>query len=717
MIRALLFLLALASPVSAETARILSGEHGDFTRLVIELPGASGWTLGRTDQGYAFAAEAGEQPTYDLTAVWQRIPQTRLQSLQADPKTGVLELTLACDCHIFPFEYQPGVIVLDIKPGPAPEASAFEAAYAGPSAAVPLPKAQGETRAYDWLAGLGTVKAAPAATLRLPLDTGAVSLEPLRGELLEQIARGAADGIVDMELPGKPRKPVVVNSGALPWSNIRIGERPGVVVTNADDFVEGATPLSTCVDAALVDLPSWADGRPPYALLATARKDLYGEFDAPEPDAILLSVRLLLYLGFGAEAGQTADLIGREPTGKALPFYRSMARIIDGESDPQTPFASMLDCDGPAALWAALAHDRLPAGSGVNRDAILQAFAALPAHLRRHLGAALAEKFLAHDDAEAARIIRDAMERAPDADKSAVALLDAKTELHQGNTEAAQADAETAVALDGDQVDNLVALVESHFHTLDPIGPDVALALMALQGEASGTTDGPAVERAIVLALALSGQTEAAFAEEGAADAVLADLWRVAEDRATDDAFLLQAVLPADSAVPQVPPDTGLAVADRLLTLGFPDAAQVWLGPITLSDPPGRRLLAARAAIGQGDARNALTLAEGLEGPEAEAVRARALVQLGDLAAAGKALTAAGQTEAAVRLGPWQEDWAALDPALPEPWLQVASVVTSPPPIDAPGLLGRGGQAVEASLASRAAIEALLVSVASPAVQ
>ena len=48
MIRALLLFLFLASPGASETARILSGEHGDFTRLVIELPEATEWTVGRT---------------------------------------------------------------------------------------------------------------------------------------------------------------------------------------------------------------------------------------------------------------------------------------------------------------------------------------------------------------------------------------------------------------------------------------------------------------------------------------------------------------------------------------------------------------------------------------------------------------------------------------------------------------------------------------------
>ncbi len=49
--------------------------------------------------------------------------------------------------------------------------------------------------------------------------------------------------------------------------------------------------------------------RPPLDLLAEARSGLYGEFDVPNEEAVLHSVKVQLYLGFGAEAGQTAGLL------------------------------------------------------------------------------------------------------------------------------------------------------------------------------------------------------------------------------------------------------------------------------------------------------------------------------------------------------------------------------------------------------------------------
>jgi len=354
MIRALLVFLFLAAPGKAETARILSGEHGDFTRLVIELPEPSEWIVGRTARGYAFATKDELQPDYDTSAIWQRISQTRLQAVRIDPTTGVLDISLACDCHIFPFEYRPGVIVLDIKPGRPPATSAFEADFPVGRAKPATSRAKDAIVGYDWLRqDKRFEKTNVVRSLPLPLDTGAVSLDPLRDELLEQLARGAVEGIVDMAMPGKPKPVPDVDSGVLPWSQIRVGEQPGLVVLDPDAFEEGTTPAGECPANDILDLPAWGGSVPTLDLLAGARSGLYGEFDSVDAESVLRSVRSLLYLGFGAEAGQHADLIDPSEGGEELALYRSMAILVDGGTDPDTPFATMLDCDGPAALWAA----------------------------------------------------------------------------------------------------------------------------------------------------------------------------------------------------------------------------------------------------------------------------------------------------------------------------------------------------------------------------
>lgn len=708
MIYALLLLLLLVAPARAETARVLSGEHGAFTRLVIELPGAPEWTLGRTATGYAFSARGETQPDYDLTAVWQRITRARLAALAVDPASGVLSLDLGCDCHIFPFEYDTGIVVLDIKEGPAPESSAFEAAFSSQPAPANGTKPAPE---YSWIAAIPPYRPVVAA-LPLRLDTGTVSLEPLRDELLEQIAKGAVDGLVDMELPGKPTEMPASDRAVLPWSNIRIGEQPGVTVTNPGALIADDIPPDSCAAIKIVDLAAWGEGRMPHDLLVEARSGLFGEFDLPDDATILRSARQLLYLGFGVEARQTLDMLSVGSADEAVALYQSMSRLVDGETDPTTPFAAMLECAGPAALWAALAHDRLPAGPGVNRDAILQAFMALPAHLRRHLGTALAEKFLARDDSEAVRMIRDAMERSPEVDEGSVALLDAKASLHEGDTEAARSHAEAAVALDGNRAGSLVTLVEAHFRKLQPIDPGIADALLALRGEAGGD-DLLEIDRAIVLALALSNRTNAAF-EAGPTSLDLSDLWQVVQARSSDDDFLRHAVLPSEASRPEVADEVARATADRLLNLGFADAALVWLGPVDAAAPPELWLPAARMQFKRGDARAALALLEGVAGTEADEVRAQALLQLGDLPGARAALADAGESEAATRVELWAGNWADLSPQAADPWRAAADLAQARPASEASGLLDRGNRTVKASLAARDAIKALLAGVPSP---
>jgi hypothetical protein len=719
MIRSLAFLLAASGPVSAETARVYSGEHGGFTRLVVEIPAETEWTVGRTKEGYAFAVRQGAQLDYDLSGVWQRISRTRVSALQVDPETGALLLSLACDCHVFPFEYQAGSIVLDVKPGQPPAGSAFEAPFEGTTleaAGDELAKAT-SAASYNWLTDVPASSVQFPTTVPLPLATGEVSLDPLRDALLERLARGAADGIVDMGRVMPKRREIGPQPEDLPWSTVKLGEQPGVRVTDPDAFVPGAGPAGSCPAEGLLDIASWGGSGSPLDLLAAARSGLYGEFDVADPESVLRSVRSHLFLGFGAEAAQLADLGTAAGGDEVMALYRSMARTLDGNTDPGTPFAKMLDCDGPAALWAALARDRLPPGKGVNREAVLRSFLALPAHLRAQLGKSLAEKFLALDDQDAVRTIRDAMERTPNIDAAAVALLDAERELQQGNADAAQTHAEEVVSLEGNGAEGLVALVEAHFQKHAPIGPEVAEALRSGRGEASGTEMAIEVERAIVLSLALSGQVDAAFQHEGAEGDTLVDLWDVVQSLADDDDFLRHAVLPAGASAPNVASDLSLQVSRRLLSLGFPDAAMTWIGSVRPDDAFDRRLVAAEAALDLGDARLSVDLLAGLARPEADEIRAQALLQIGDLAAAEHALAASGQTEAASRTTLWERDWTSLDPATPEIWQSAASLTQSVEQDTESGLLGRGAQAVEASVTSREAIEALLTSVAAPEVE
>jgi hypothetical protein len=697
-------------------AKVFSGEHADFTRLVIELPVGGGWDLGRTETGYAFASRSGLQPAYDLATVWNRIPRSRLQSLRVDPGSGALLINLACPCHVFPFEYREGMVVLDIRKGPAPAGSSFEAPFSPVSIVadlMPGPEMR-VVSGYDWLGPqMPAAKEPPLQDLPLPFATGSLGLDPLRDELLLQISRGAADGVVEMELPGKPPLQGIEVGAGVEGARISLGELPGIaVLEGSDDPSDRQTNGTACLPDEVFSVADWGNGRPPLDLLAEARSGLFGEFDAPDPAAVLRAVKLHLYLGFGAEALQYADFLPDPAADKGLAPLLSMARLIEGDTDPSTPFASMLGCDGPAALWATLAHSRLPTSAEVNTDAIVRSFQALPPHLRRQLGAALADRLL-NRDADAARMIRDAMERTAEVSTGAVALMDAKADLQADRPEAALVHAEAALAEGGSAAEGLIALVDAHFRASLPLSTEVAEALVSLYREAGPDTKSSDLHRALVLSLALSGQVDEAFGQADPKAPESADLWRVVVDRADDAAFLVHAVRPADAAIPVVAGDVALALADRLASLGFAEAALAWLGPTGPDDSAPRREVAARAELSRGDARRVLVLLAGLDGPGIVDLRTRAQTQLGALDAARQAMDDAGKVDEAARLATWEADWAGLQAGGSDPWSVAAAFATVPKPL-ALGPLARGEELLADSAAARAAVSALLADIPSP---
>lgn len=738
MTRLILTLLLLLYPISAraQTARVISGEHADFTRLVIELPTGADWRLGRTDSGYALAVTGATQPRYDLTGVWDRIPRTRLKALWANPEDGMLTLDLACACHAFPFEFRPGMVVIDLREGPAPKGSAFELALDGSTKpalvaspvsrpeAPPKDAATNTAPAYDWLEEVAppTVVRKGNPGLPVPLPTGLVSLDPLRDALLAELSRSAAAGMIEMTLPprqsGATENTAEVSAEALPWSRIVIGEVPGVA---AGSELQGKDSMladgSACIPDASLSVASWGNDQLVALQIADARAGLIGEFDVPDKVAMKRTVRQHLFLGFGAEALQYLALIEAPSQDVDLQLYAGLARIIDGIADPSSPFRGMLTCDTSAALWSALLYAQLPTGSGVNVPAILRGFAALPPHLRQYLGPKLAERFLARGDVDAARMVRDATARVPGIPAGATDLLDAQLGLGEGRTGDAALSAQAA--LDGGGavgMEAAPALVEANFRKMEPIGPELLTTVTSYLAEAVGTDKELVLRRAHVLALALAGQPAEALLALDQAPETEADLWQVIAARATDEQLLTVAVLAPGTPRPQAADATVLAMAGRLADLGFADAALVWLGAIAADADPEVRLLAARAELARGDARAARALVSDLKSPDALEIYAKALTRLGEISPAGEAWRSAGFADEALRLSIWERDWTAVSLGAVGPWKDAAllavSAETATPPPD--GLLAQGAALVDASAEARKRITDLLGSVVDP---
>jgi hypothetical protein len=707
--RALAVALALcwAAAAQAQVARVTSGEHDGFSRLVVTLPGPADWRLLRTGEGYAL--DPGQAaPRYDLSDVFRLIPRSRLTAIFADPADGTLRLRIGCACHALPFELRPGIVVIDLRDGPPPPGSEFERladgtlapplAGATPVAQRPRPRpaaaasAPAAPAAYDWLAL--TLDAGPAVLPPAPLpvptsaEMPAVALPTaetlasgaaLRDTLLRDLSRAAARGTVTLAMPaGETAAAEVVLA---PPAQMRIGA-PG----RLDDPAEApaiAAAGEACLRDADVDLPTWGSDKPPAEAMATMAQGVVGEFDQPDPAAAARHVRYLLHLGFGAEARAAAAAFAADAPDR--PLWDTLAAILDGEAAGAGPLAGQEVCDSWAALWAVLAAPALPPGQARQDGAVQRAFSALPPHLRRHLGPGLAQRYLDAGLPGPARTIRDAIRRAPGEAGPGTDLLDAalgeaRVDLHD------LAAAPGKVGVDA----TVAALTAAAEKGAVPV-PDI-LAAEALQRIHRGTPQAAALGQALALARASQDDFAGAFAGLDPDAPEARPVWQMLADRGSDRAVL-------DHAFPRtLPPLDGairLQMARRLVDLGLAEAALRWLPS---PEEPGAALVGAEAELLRGDARAALALLQGQTGPEAEALAGRAARQLAPGGAG-----AYGPAAAAIAARDW--DWLASEG--PDPW-RAAADRREVPPTDAPGPLAAGRALVAESAAARADLAALL---------
>lgn len=727
-------IIARAAPVA-----VTSGEHAGFTRIVMDFGKSVDWKVGRTPDGYELRIER-ESNGYDLSTVFDLIGTGRLAAIWANPETDALQIGVACACHAIPFEFRPGIVVIDIKDGAPPAGSSFELTLDGTPASVlaaratPRPRSRPKTEAvplYDWTANALVAHRTPDAARgadAAPSDvlTGIVldRIDPdtqvLRETLLRQLSRGAAQGVVDLVMP---RQNATASSGnVFPGAQIRIGDLMGLTEdTGQAEHGDLASDGRACVGAEILDLAAWGTDLPVSAQMADATAGLIGEFDRPDSAILKRSVRFNLFLGFGAEARQLMHAFPVEL--EDAPVWKSLAYLLDDEPDPTPVFAGLAACDTPAALWAVLTDPAPTKGAPLNTAATLRAFSALPVHLRRLLGLRLADRFLAVDDTETARAIRDAILRAPGDPGSEAALLQVSMDLKSGDPQAAEAKLQEILANPAQNAGAaLIALVEARAAQLLPVDANVVAALEAMISEQSGQTTERRHLRALALARAASGDFDAAFASLSPSDETMPDIWRLLGAIGQDEAVLTHAILPEDTSVPTADDGTAVQLANRLLDLGFPDQAMRWISLGVNADP----VLLAQAELQRHDPTAALDVLQGREDADALILRAQAFRMLGDedsaVIAYAKADDAGAMWQAVSRAG----DWRKLSQEGPDLWQAVAAKVAltsvgnvrsmesdagQATPIIGDGAISRGYGLAENSAQTRDSVTALLASI------
>ncbi|MGB3281162.1 MAG: hypothetical protein WBA92_18425 [Pseudorhodobacter sp.] len=675
----LLFLLILAnaSVASAQTISVKSGEHDGFSRLVFTFPSLKEWKLVRESDGYGLAV-TGPAPDYDLSGVFRRLSAGRLTKIYRDDTIGRLHMELACDCHAVPFELRNGVLVVDIVDGVAPANSPFELADDGsrlPSLSVSImqPQKSAKKTQVERKAVVNSVEppkpippsvsSAIAQSARLPqkeehpeMNVISPSLVDARDALLRQLSKGAAEGVVEVtedltQTPPYEYRPS--KSG-----NMRIGQDLGLVPNTTKRPSDHMTGIgNACTPDSQLDIYNWTEDES-VSGFAASTTGFVGEFDRPNPETIARAVRYYLSLGFGAEARLLLKAFGTSSPER--PMWETMSYIIDLDIPPEDFFSGMEVCDTSASMWSVLATTNMPTANRSAIPAILRTFSALPIALRRQLGPGLANRFLARDDAESAQAVEAAILRAGGEANPGVQFMEAEIDLATGDTASAEDLLSSLSGIsDPAGLQATMALIRTQVDLGQEAQADLTTTAEALLQEAMGGQDEQELRSTLALAYASQNRFGKAFGLVASLSPEAKPVWEVLAKKGNDEAILDWAIFKEGETLPELPSVVDQKLANRLLELGFPDQAILWIDRETTSEGPDSEqevLLAAQAELSRNDFLSALDIIKDQKGEKSAILRARVLAAMKDSDAADQ-LFQAGQTDEAIRAAKQQHSW------------------------------------------------------------
>ncbi|MDT0681679.1 hypothetical protein RM543_03200 [Roseicyclus sp. F158] len=591
----------IAGSAAAEPVRVLSGEHADFTRIVLIFDAPTSWSVSETETGYDVRFDRDDF-ALDLGRVFDRIPRDRITGVSQEGAALAIDTGPECPCSLTVFEAGGNAVAIDVKDAPD------DSEDAAPALPTTFPASVG---------GAAVEESDPAPVLPAAKDLSDAAenadLLTMEADLLEQIGRAASSGFVKVATPLPDPEP---------RPDPGVGEVPAPVeseVAGRSRQVSSPTRDKTCPDIAFLDVVSDDDGDPLLAV-AQARGDLIDGRGDLDRTAALALAEAYLNIGFGAEADQALDIAERPQSD----VRRAVARIVDGRLDETLAFVDSHDCGGMTTLLAVVADT---ASQLLTQDIadIEAAFASLTAPLQRNFGPRLAAHLEDTGHPEAARRLRlksrlrfDEGLVAPiglvEPDAGAETTRSLRDIVREGGPDAPEA---------------LLGILERVLEDSGiPAQEDLALSETFIK-ERHEEDVTPDLLAALALARARGGEASRAIA-------ALADLSATSPEAEVDD--LVEKVagaiaqLPSDGLflsgiyemklagyLPDLAEGPAIAIAERTLTLGLPALAKNAMTGLRGVNSPEINALRARVADDRGDRRLAEALSSGeVEQPVAE---------------------------------------------------------------------------------------------------
>lgn len=450
MIRALVTLacaLVISSSALADTVRVRSGEHPDFTRLVFEFSALPDWQAGRVKDGYEIAFKGNGALTADLERAFALIRRDRVAEIDVEAEQRRITIVLACTCNADIFTVRSNALVIDIRDGAPDETDKFEDVLPVPKATQPkalsnapalnapvihnadaprylplydephlaqtdVPPLRTSTQKADRPPAIplsDRVRPTSSASLDLT-DIGATIDSNAVSAVADQLSRAIAQGLLE---PFEPQQGLPAASDTSPVNisgpaNFLATTRLDRDLNATDVSVEATSSGAQCISNRYIAFEKWGDPDD-LSYLGKLRRKAIAENGAVTQEGMRDLARFYLLLGFGSEAQALARQIS---PGVDRDIILALGDIIDQGYSDAPILDGQIACAGEVSLWAALAQpfgaDEIPTST----DAILKSFSALPRHLRTHLGPTLSERLRQAGAPTSARAALNAVTRA-----------------------------------------------------------------------------------------------------------------------------------------------------------------------------------------------------------------------------------------------------------------------------------------------------------------
>ena len=502
----------LASPALAQAFRVQTGQHSDFTRVVVSLPSEQAlWEFRPDADGYALFLAPQSRGTLD--GFYDLIPRDLVTGVYYDFDAG--KLSFMCNCSAQAQLYQSRHVVIDFRSTPSP--SAF-----------PVIFETAETPKRPEI--LHPIPAAWQPPMRRNKSNGDEAIAASASALSTAVAQGTLQAIGPQSLSGGHLQATAPTASA-----------PGIAFRTAMEQVPVASAEvekkdARCIDDPLLSFPTFSAEDEFGETFVMLRSQIIDDIGNPVPDAILVLAKFQAANGLGVEARRLLhdsqlDTLA-STSARALTFLSEsdFVRADLGESGK--------GCAGWHGFWASLS-DTSSLSLQLPTDEIVHKFKTLPPYLQEKLVHRTVERLRSVGHADEALLVLQTV--VGDRDKFVAHASQGVSEAFQGgmidamgaarSPTAMQDHFEVATEASGPLDDNLIGAVASlafEFQGTEDAAKltDTVLSSLTARGDIHAAT-------AFVISLSKNGQPEDfernldtffAYAVEEASDAELVDL-------------------------------------------------------------------------------------------------------------------------------------------------------------------------------------------------